>query len=56
MRALWQLMRTEREVTHLSGRAGGGDVVEVQLAPEGTHAAGSTFDVTPARLVADLIT
>ena len=48
--------RSAREVTHLHGRAVSGDVVEVCIAPEGTHAANPAFDVTPARLVSGLIT
>jgi methylthioribose-1-phosphate isomerase len=48
--------RSGREVTHLSGRAADGSVVEVQLVPEGSAAANPAFDVTPARLVSALIT
>ena len=48
--------RSPREVTHLHGRNAAGDVVEVQIAPEGTRAANPAFDVTPARLVSSLIT
>jgi methylthioribose-1-phosphate isomerase len=48
--------RSAREVTHLSGRTAGGEVVEVCVAPEGTQAANPAFDVTPARLVTGLIT
>ncbi len=48
--------RSAREVTHLSGRAASGDVVEVQLTPDGSAAANPAFDVTPARLVTGLIT
>ena len=48
--------REETEVTHISGRAPGGDVVAVQLTPDGTPAANYAFDVTPARLVSGLIT
>ena len=48
--------RGAREVTHLAGRTAAGDVVEVQLVPDGTHAANPAFDVTPARLVTGLIT
>jgi len=48
--------RSGREVTHLSGRTGLGEVVEVALAPEGTQAANPAFDVTPARLVSLLLT
>jgi methylthioribose-1-phosphate isomerase len=48
--------RSGREVTHLSGRTAGGEVVEVQLTPDGTPAGNPAFDVTPARLVTGLIT
>ncbi len=48
--------RSGREVTHLSGRAPSGSVLEVAIAPEGTRAANPAFDVTPARLVTSLIT
>ncbi len=48
--------RSGREVTHLSGRTALGEVVEVQLTPDGSKAANPAFDVTPARLVTALIT
>jgi len=48
--------RAAREVTHLTGRAADGAVVEVQLTPDGALAANPAFDVTPARLVDGLIT
>ena len=48
--------RSAREITHLSGRNAAGDIVEVQLAPDGTVAANPAFDITPARLVTGLIT
>ncbi|MFZ2649000.1 MAG: S-methyl-5-thioribose-1-phosphate isomerase [Burkholderiaceae bacterium] len=48
--------RGEREVTHITGRSSDGDLVEVQVAPDGTPAANPAFDVTPARLVSALIT
>ena len=48
--------RPAREVTHLTGRAADGALVEVQLVPDGTVAANPAFDVTPARLVTALIT
>ena len=48
--------RSAREVTHLPGRTASGEVVEVQLVPDGTRAANPAFDVTPARLVTGLIT
>ena len=48
--------RPAREVTHLTGRAADGALVEVQLVPDGTVVANPAFDVTPARLVTALIT
>ncbi len=48
--------RPAREVTHLTGQAASGELVEVQLMPAGSAAANPSFDVTPARLVSGLIT
>jgi methylthioribose-1-phosphate isomerase len=48
--------RSEREVTHLSGRLPDGSVATVALTPEGSGAENPAFDVTPARLVTGLIT
>jgi methylthioribose-1-phosphate isomerase len=48
--------RSAREVTHISGRAADGRLVEVELPPQGTAARNDAFDVTPARLVTGLIT
>ena len=48
--------RSGRELTHVGGRNAQGEVVEVQIAPDGTPAANPAFDVTPARLVSGLIT
>ena len=48
--------RAAAEVTHIAGRTPAGDVVSVQLVPDGTRAANPAFDVTPARLVSGLIT
>ena len=48
--------RSARELTHVSGRAANGDMVEVQLTPDGSAAANPAFDVTPARLITALIT
>jgi methylthioribose-1-phosphate isomerase len=48
--------RSAREVTHLAGLSAQGELLEVQLVPEGTQAANPAFDVTPARLVTALIT
>ncbi|MFO0458187.1 MAG: S-methyl-5-thioribose-1-phosphate isomerase [Burkholderiales bacterium] len=48
--------RDPRELTHASGRAGDGRVVEVRLVPDGVAAFNPAFDVTPARLVDALVT
>jgi methylthioribose-1-phosphate isomerase len=48
--------RSAREVTHMSGRAGDGTVVTVEITAPGSRAANPAFDVTPARLVTGLIT
>ena len=48
--------RSGRELTHVSGRDASGDIVEVQLTPDGSAAGNPAFDVTPARLVTGLIT
>jgi methylthioribose-1-phosphate isomerase len=48
--------RNPREVTHITGRADSGEIVEVRLTPEASPAANYAFDVTPARLVTGLIT
>jgi len=48
--------RSAREVTHVAGRAPDGEIVEVQLVPDGSGAANPAFDVTPARLVSGLVT
>ena len=48
--------RSAREQTHILGRAPDGQMVEVQLTPDGSPAANYAFDVTPARLVTWLIT
>ena len=48
--------RSPRELTHISGLAADGALVEVQLTPEGSPALNLGFDVTPARLVTGLIT
>ena len=44
------------EVTTVTGRAPDGQVVRVQVTPDGSPAANPAFDVTPARLVSGLIT
>jgi methylthioribose-1-phosphate isomerase len=48
--------RSEREVTHLPGRADDGRITTVQVTPRGSKARNPGFDVTPARLVTGLIT
>ncbi len=48
--------RSASEVSHIAGRGPDGDVVEVQLTPDGSPALNPAFDVTPARLVTGLIT
>jgi methylthioribose-1-phosphate isomerase len=48
--------RDAAEVTHISGRSEGGEVVSVALTPAGSAAANFAFDVTPAALVTGLIT
>ena len=48
--------RSGREVTHLTGRASDGSLVEVQVTPDGSLAGNPAFDVTPARLVTGLLT
>ncbi len=49
-------IRPQQEVTHISGLAANGEVVNVRLTPEGGAALNPAFDVTPARLVTGLIT
>jgi methylthioribose-1-phosphate isomerase len=48
--------REASEVTHIKGKGPAGDIVSVQLTPDGARAANFAFDVTPARLVSGLIT
>lgn len=48
--------RDQGEVTHISGKSADGQVVSVQLTPDGSPAGNYAFDVTPARLVSGLIT
>jgi methylthioribose-1-phosphate isomerase len=48
--------RSEREVTHMTGRAASGEIVTVQISAPGSPAANPAFDVTPARLVTGIIT
>jgi methylthioribose-1-phosphate isomerase len=48
--------RDAREVTHMSGRAENGQVLSVQVTPDGSPVRNFGFDVTPARYVTGLIT
>ncbi len=48
--------RAADEVTRVSGKTANGEVVAVQITPDGSAAANYAFDVTPARLVSALIT
>ena len=40
----------------MSGTAGSGDIVTVQITAPGSKAANPAFDVTPARLITGLMT
>lgn len=48
--------RSDTEVTHVQGRNAAGDIVQVQISPDGTRGRNPAFDVTPAALVTGLIT
>jgi methylthioribose-1-phosphate isomerase len=48
--------RHASEVSRIAGRATNGEVVTVEVLPEGSPAANPAFDVTPARLVTALVT
>ncbi len=48
--------RSGREITHVTGRTTGGEVLTVEITAPGSAAANPAFDVTPARLVTGLIT
>ena len=48
--------RHASEVSRIAGRTHSGEVVTVDVLPEGSPAANPAFDVTPARLVTALIT
>ena len=48
--------RDASEVTHVVGRSASGDIIPVEITPEGTPAANYAFDVTPARLITGLVT
>lgn len=48
--------RDATEVTRVTGRTPAGEIVSVDVVPDGSGAANYAFDVTPARLVSGLIT
>ena len=48
--------RSPLEVSRMAGRTAVGEVVTVDILPEGSPAANPAFDVTPARLVTALVT
>ena len=48
--------RDATEVSHMTGRTAEGEVVTIQLTPDGSPAANYAFDVTPSRYVTGLIT
>ena len=48
--------RSPLEVSRMAGRTATGEVVTVDILPEGSPAANPAFDVTPARLVTALVT
>jgi methylthioribose-1-phosphate isomerase len=48
--------RSQDEVTHITGKTAGGEIITVSIAPEGSRAANFAFDVTPSRYVTALIT
>lgn len=48
--------RSGAEVTHVQGRNAAGDIITVQISPDGTTARNPAFDVTPAHLITGLIT
>ncbi|MBN9487516.1 MAG: S-methyl-5-thioribose-1-phosphate isomerase [Alphaproteobacteria bacterium] len=48
--------RSAAELSRLSGRGENGEVLSIDILPEGSPAANPAFDVTPARLVTALIT
>ncbi|MCW2305703.1 S-methyl-5-thioribose-1-phosphate isomerase [Rhodobium gokarnense] len=48
--------RAMEEVSRLTGRTDAGEIATITILPDGSPAANPAFDVTPARLVAGLIT
>jgi len=49
-------VRSPKEVAFIQGQLPNGEIVHVNLLPEGSAAANPAFDVTPARLVTGIIT
>ncbi|MBS41043.1 MAG: S-methyl-5-thioribose-1-phosphate isomerase [Rhodospirillales bacterium] len=48
--------RGPHEVTHIQGKKENGELIDVQICPDGVEASNPAFDVTPKRLVTGLIT
>jgi len=48
--------REQHEVTHIQGKNEKGELINVQICPDGVKASNPAFDVTPRRLVTGLIT
>ena len=48
--------RSGHEVTHVQGRNAAGQIITVQISPDGTTARNPAFDVTPGHLITGLIT
>ncbi len=48
--------RSATELTHITGQSSSGSLETVRVVPEGSPALNLAFDVTPARLVTELIT
>jgi methylthioribose-1-phosphate isomerase len=48
--------RSALEVSRMAGRSPSGEIVTIDILPEGSPAANPAFDVTPARLVTALVT
>ena len=48
--------RSEKEVTHMTGKNKLGKIESVMIVPEGSKAFNPGFDVTPSRLITGIIT
>ncbi|MDB4222214.1 S-methyl-5-thioribose-1-phosphate isomerase [Granulosicoccus sp.] len=48
--------RSPREVSHILGRSESGEIVAVDILPEGSAARNDAFDVTPAKYITGLVT